>query len=261
MEPQVGIIILRYFNDNDLGECLESLKNITYKNYKLYIINNEKINRGFARGNNEGIKMAIKDGCDYVLLLNNDVIIPELSRGFLKGLVNQTSGIGGCYILDKYAKNWFTGGYISKWTGYARHSATRTDYVSGCCMMIHKDVIAKIGLLDEDFFFSWEDVEYCVRAKKAGFKIDMSLGMFDYIIHKVAQSSGRQTPFSLYHHTKGELLFHKKHKIGRFFWLAFGYNFFRRFFGSLVLRKWDCAKAVLKGVRDAHSNRRKDSKL
>ncbi|MFH1671652.1 MAG: glycosyltransferase, partial [Candidatus Portnoybacteria bacterium] len=101
MNPKVFIIILNWKNWPDVEECLESIKNNDYPNYQVVIVDNDsnqkpevsdsniKViyndrNLGFSGGNNVGIKYALKNGADYILLLNDDTIV---EKSFLTKLV------------------------------------------------------------------------------------------------------------------------------------------------------------------------------
>lgn len=146
-------------------------------------IQNKK-NLGFAAGNNIGIKYALKNGADYVLLLNNDTIV---YKNFLLYLIKVAEeyldvGIVGPTLKHKIKNitlydyggviNWKLGKtyHINKTKDRDRELRER-DFVSGCCTLVKKQVFEKIGLLNESYFLYLEDVEFCVRAKKAGFTI------------------------------------------------------------------------------------------
>ena len=127
------------------------------------------------------------------------------------------------------------------------------DFATGCCMLIKSDVFKKIGFFDEDYFLTYEDVDFCLRAKDAGFKIDYIPSSIIY--HKVAQSMGKRTETSLYYHMRNELLFRKKRRLKHpYFWPWYILKVNQRFWGSLATGKLKNAIAVLKGVRDGIKN-------
>src|SRR4030042_43547 len=81
MFPKVFIIVLHYQNWGDTNECLKSLEKLDYPNFEKIVIDNDKYNRGFAGGNNLGIKKAMEKNADYILLLNNDTVVePDFLR-------------------------------------------------------------------------------------------------------------------------------------------------------------------------------------
>jgi len=200
--PKVFIVVLNYNGGKLIESCLESLKKVDYSNlYTLIVDNNSsddsvtmiekkfselkiiknKKNSGFAGGNNIGINFALKNGADYVLLLNQDT---EVEADFLKELVKEgekddKTGLLSPLIFWKRTKQiWFSGGRISWWSMKNFHEfdllkgdSSETAFLTGCSLLIKRAVLEKIGLLDDIFFLYWEDVDYSVRAKKAGFKI------------------------------------------------------------------------------------------
>ena len=221
----VFIIILNYNGIKDTLELLDNIVKLDYSNYKIIVIDNassdgsnlelKKItnidliennkNLGFVGGNNIGIKFALKQKADYILLLNNDTIVES---DFLAKLVNameSDSGIGltGSKIMNynDRQKIWSAGGGIKKWSkktfqyGEGKiddgsyDEPKEVDFLSGCCLLIRREVIEKIGLLDDDYFMYYEDVDYCLKAKRAGFKVFYVPQ--SVIWHKVANSSSR----------------------------------------------------------------------
>jgi len=177
----------------------ERLVNFKKKFHGDVLIRNSK-NLGFAEGNNVGIRYALKKKADYVLLLNNDTVV---DRNFLVQLVeaayeNKKAGIiapkiyfapGYEYHQTKYKPGeqgrvfWYAGGVIDWPNVLCSHrgidevdngqynSRQETDFASGCAVLIKRNVFDQIGLLDSRYFLYLEDVEFCQRAKKAGFQI------------------------------------------------------------------------------------------
>jgi GT2 family glycosyltransferase len=242
--PKVAIIILHLKGIPCLVDCVDSLNKITYQNYSIIVVHNgsENIvlrdalssisqhitkvidteeNLGFARGNNIGIRQALKDGAEYVLLLNDDT---EVSPEFLKKLVEiaevqQDAGMLGpkIYNIDEPGKVWFAGARFDRkickviTTGFGQTSKSdvnnhvESDYVTGCALLIKKETLEKIGLLDERFFLYCEDVDWGLRCIKAGLK---NLIVPDsHIWHKASASSGGiDSLIRAYHKTRSNLL-------------------------------------------------------
>jgi hypothetical protein len=225
MKPKVSIIILNWNGFDDTKECLESLKKVDYPNYEIMVIDNgsrdgsaDKIrkefpyvklilnseNLGFAEGNNVGIREALKSDPNYVLLLNNDVIV---DRKFLTELVKGAEydpkiGMASpkIYYYDKPNIIWFAGAQFDRYSGTSPHTGRqkedrgqydgtrKCDRLSGACMLIKRAVIEKIGYLNEDYFRAAEDTEYSIRARKSGYEI---LFIPSSIIwHKVSSATG-----------------------------------------------------------------------
>ena len=203
-KPLVYILILNWNGKEDTLECLSSLKKIDYPNYKTIVIDNgstddsvkiinkkypkikiieNKKNLGYAEGNNVGIRYALKNKADYVLILNNDTIV---DKKFLTELVkvgesNEKVGIVGPKVYHygtnkiQYLgiKNLFWNLVMyRKVVGRNKEdegqfdSFTDVDAVAGCSTLIKSNVLKKIGVLDKELFLYWEEVDLFQRAKK-----------------------------------------------------------------------------------------------
>lgn len=289
MQPKVTILILNYNNWSDTYECLKSLKGLAYDNYQILVVDNgsdqkpeqslgvsviyNQDNLGFSGGNNVGIKEALKKDSDYILLLNNDTTV---EKDFLKKMIEVgendfEAGILGSkiYFYNQPNKIWFAGGVIApfKIKGYhlglnekdkGQYEETDlVDYITGCCMLIKREVIDTIGYLDEDYFLYYEDSDYCWRARKAGFKCLMAPQAKIY--HKCSVGLGEASPTYVYYHIRNAFLMVKKNgstlaKFNLYLiqgpWLAFKQKV------KWLLpfkRKW--AKVALKGLKDFYLNR------
>ena len=184
----------------DNGSPDDSIKifNQEYKNNKLIKILNTKSNLGYAGGNNFGINYALKNNFDFLILLNNDVLVDP---NFLNELLKESNNYdilgpkiyfapGFEFHKDRYQKKdlgkviWAIGGQMD-WNniygsnigidqvdqGQFNKIINKVDFISGCCLMASRKVFEKIGKLDENYFMYLEDVDFCQRAKKAGFKM------------------------------------------------------------------------------------------
>jgi len=132
----------------------------------------------FSSAVNRGIEKAFKKGCQQVLVLNPDT---KLKKGFLKPLekVLDRKNVGIVAPVIKHPEGFDHGGRINWRLGRPSHinkgkivlkKPAEREFVSGACMLIKKEVFDQIGLFDEDFFLYFEDVDFCIRAKQAGFK-------------------------------------------------------------------------------------------
>ncbi len=192
-------------------------------------------NIGFTGGNNLGITYAAKQyNPDYFLLLNSDTTVtPSFLHELLLSIQGDDRGIAVSKILfekgyEFYAKNydkdhlgnviWFAGGTIDWPYLRAFHRGVDevdrgqfdhlvdTDFATGCCMLIKREVIEEVGLLDKKYFLYLEDVDYSIRAKRKGYKIIFSPKSVIY--HKNAGSSGGAgSKLHGYYQTRNRALF------------------------------------------------------
>ena len=258
-KPKVTIIMLTWNQLEDTTECLESLKKITYPNFKIMVIdqgsesNDAEIiqekypqikviknrkNEGFCRGNNIGAKIALKENPDYLLFMNNDTTVEP---DFLDKLIefserNPKVGIAGPLILNYYERDkvYSCGGRANKFSfDYQEYKfilkKPRTDlnFISGCAILVKKQVIDKVGLWDEDFFSYWEDTDWCLRAEIAGFKLACIPDSVIY--HKVTRANKYLSKRYVYFMTRNNLLIAKKY--------AKGYQW-PSIIGSFLMRRW-----------------------
>jgi hypothetical protein len=247
--PKVSVILVNWNNFNDTTECLESLRQVTYPNCEVIVVDNgsegddaglirERFgdhvkviendkNYGFAEGCNIGMKDALARGTDYIVLLNNDTLV---APDFLEELVSIAEsdgevGIAGgkIYCYEFPGAIWFAGGFINYWTGKTpiRGRAEKdrgqfeeilaVDWICGCFMFISSKALQTVGTLDNRFFFGWEDVDLCVRAARRGFKI-----LFvpqSKIWHK-GFSPGKEKKHAglpMYYAIRGHFIFMEKH--------------------------------------------------
>lgn len=223
------------------------------------LIKNDK-NYGFAEGANIGIRYALNNSApDYILLLNNDTVVdPE----FLTEMINAAEcdpaiGIAGAkiYYYDDPERLQFVWGKINLWTGqpfqkpkiiaeriqniefdkgqYDRIENIQTGWVAGCCFLIKRQTLQKIGLLDKGYSLYWEEPDYCLRAQKAGYRIIYVPQA--KVWHKGGRATKKASRTTRYHSVRSRFHFMKKHAstwqyrcfliyfFGFYLWLATGY--------------------------------------
>jgi len=217
--PKVFIVILNYNGRDVIKKCLSSVFKTNYPNFEVVIVDNNsnddsfeiaksnfskanfirnEENLGFATGNNVGIRFSLERMADYVLLLNNDT---EVEPDFLEKLVEvgekeEKAGVLGPVIFNGGNKQvWFSKGIINWMTMKSEHSRKietqdyyESDYITGCAMLVKAEVFKEIGLFDEDFFLYWEDADFCLRAKRTGFKILVITASWVYHYEKSEKS-------------------------------------------------------------------------
>ena len=232
---QLSVIVV---DNGSTDNSVKKIKNEKLKmkndNLKLKIIKNEE-NLGFAEGNNVGIRYALKQGVDYVMLLNNDTFVDKYLVDQLVKVMEEDKEIGilGPKIYfahgfefhkDRYKKEeegkviWYAGGEINWENVYCSHKGVdevdkgqyekqeETDFISGCCMMVRREVFDKIGFLDKKYFLYLEDVDFCIRAERAKFKIIYTPKA--HLWHKNASSSEKPgSKIHQYYQTRNRLYF------------------------------------------------------
>ena len=179
-------------------------------------------NSGFSGGNNLGIRYALELGAPWILLLNNDTIVGcDALERLVKGAEGAGAHLAGgaVYEYADASKAWYLGGRFSWWGDkdlkYMRKGATEaqgtieTDWITGCCMLVRREVFERIGLLDENSFLYCEDADFCRRAARVGFRRILVLG--SKIYHKVGRSAGVGSALARYHFTRSRVYFHGKH--------------------------------------------------
>lgn len=181
------------------------------------LIDNTKDNRGYGGGINKALKSA-KKNFDYFLILNPDV---SLKRNAVREMVkvmesDSRVGIVGPKIVDGKGKIWSLGGELDKkrytagLIGLGRKNiklqkTLYPDFISGTAMLIRKEVFQKIGLFAEDYFLYYEDVDFCLRAKKAGFLL--AVAPKAEIVHFASSTVGKNSPLMQYYMARNHLLF------------------------------------------------------
>ncbi len=210
--------------DGTLKKAVTQYKNLKY-------IQTHK-NTGFAAGNNLGIKLGLKQKHDYFLLLNNDVkVSPSLLTNLFKSIENGADIVvpkiyfakGYEYHKDRYQRSelgkviWYAGGQFDWNNIYSKHSgmdevdqgqfnqSKSVELANFCCILIKKSVFDLIGLLNKDYFLYWEDADFSVRAKNAGFKLIYQPKA--KIWHKSSGSSGSGSSLHDYYLTRNRLIF------------------------------------------------------
>jgi GT2 family glycosyltransferase len=257
--PLVSIITVNYNHSEVTLDLLESLYNITYPNIEVIVVDNaspndhpkimkEKypsivliesvINYGFAGGNNLGIMRARGD---YILMLNNDVIV---APDFLEPLVNKLieepeygalspkimyhhtpdtiQYAGFSEINTKTVRNVTIGkGQVDK----GQFDMDReTAYVHGAAMIVPMSVIKHIGMMSYEFFLYYEEADWCNRMTRAGYKIGYVHN--SKVFHKESVTTGKLSTLKVYYLTRNRLVFMRRNIHGKDFYISLFYQIF-----------------------------------
>jgi GT2 family glycosyltransferase len=244
---KVGIVTVTYNSAAVLPDFLRSLDGQTYRDFHLWVVDNASndatletlepwdkpnltvisnhFNAGIAGGNNLGILAALAAGCQYVLLLNNDVVFgPDLIQLLVQGLEKHACSmtVPLIYYADPPNRIWCAGGTFQP--HYAARSvhygADETDsgqysqpkivqYSPTCCTLIRREVFDAIGIMDERYFVYADDNDFMYRALREG--------LVTYFLpqarlwHKVNSLTGTDSPFSQRYLSRNRALFLRKH--------------------------------------------------
>jgi GT2 family glycosyltransferase len=228
MAPKIAVVVLNWNGKALTLDCVRSLLEIQTPNVETVVVDNASSdgsaeavrqsfgdqvtvivnddNLGFAAGNNVGIQFALRNGADFVLLLNNDTVVDtDLINGMLRPFeADATVGITGpkIYYYDPPDQIWFAGGELFLARGVSRHIGIRetdrgqfdeqrvVDYVTGCALMARREVFELAGFLDPSYVAYYEDADLCMRARRAGFSIVYAPE--GKVWHKISASTGGQ---------------------------------------------------------------------
>lgn len=247
-----------YIVDNaSSDQTLERLAQ--YKDPRISVIRNER-NVGIAEANNQGTYAALASDCEAVLFVNNDTEFePFLLEKLAAGMQEHTSDMIAPKILfhDGQQVIWSAGGGFSPFKGYAGYHyglgqidrgqfdvTRRVDHAPACCLLVRKDVFAKIGFMDSRYFVYHDDTDFCYRAKRAGLKLIYLPAA--KLLHKASSlTGGPESDFSVRYRTRNQIYFMLKH-LG--LWRGFLYlpAFQARLLLRLISRKIDIPGFLLR---------------
>lgn len=263
MLPKIGTVILNWNGWRDTLACLTSIQQADYpaSRHQIVVVDNgstdESVaqlrghngltllelprNVGFAAGSNVGIRHALANGCDCVLLLNNDTLVaPDFLMPLLQTFeVDPAAGVVSPKIryCGRPDQLWYAGGkfrqprLIGEMVGLGQPDTGQydqlreVDFAVGCCMLIRRPVLERIGYLDERFFFYQEDVDFSYRAAQAGFSVWYQPA--SVIFHKVSHSTRDDAPRRTFLYAQSRVVFFAKHIRGTRLWAVVGLELLR----------------------------------
>ncbi len=293
-QPLVYTVILNTNRRDDTLACLASLSKSTYSQIKVIVLDNSSTdgsveairyafpdaqiinlaeNLGYAGNNNVGIEEAIKQGADWVLVLNEDTILdPDCLAELVKvGEGDPQIGIVGPMVYHHNEPNVIqsAGGMLGKYW-QSQHLGKneldcgqfqlphRVEWISGCAILVRKAAIEQAGMLDASFFIYWEETEWCIRVARNGWQIIHV--PHAKIWHKGVQRDYQPKPSFTYYGTRNHLLTLSKHKAP---WAVQFFNWaqlLRTLVSWSVKPKWkdkiEHRNAMWKGVVDFLQNHR-----
>lgn len=277
--PKVFIVILNYNGIETLNNCLTSVFKSNYNNFEVVVVDNDSkdasfekarhlfsrahfiknsANVGFAQGNNVGIRFALEKFADFVFILNNDTLIESdtLTNLVKQSIAHPKAGIVSPLIKEADGKTiWFAGGTLDFKKMRANHIFAKitdkpyqSEYLSGCAMLIKKEVFQKIGLFDERYFLYYEDADLSYRSKQEGFELLMIPD--SSIIH--LEQSNHKNSAKIYWLVLSGLLFFLTHAKGKEKLRMRGYIILRKIknFYNLFAKKDAASRDIKKAFKD-----------
>lgn len=266
---KIGLVTVTYNSATVIDAFLQSVRRQTYQAMTLYVVDNLSTdstlsripssdasslvviandhNAGVAEGNNQGIRAALADGCDAVLLINNDTEFgPELVSTLCSELIRSGADmiVPKIMYFEPSDTIWCAGGTFRFRRGYSgehyglgeRDSGQydqlrQIEYSPTCCMLVRREVFDRIGEMDPKYFVYFDDTDFCFRAWKAGLRLVYTPQTVLY--HKVsALTGGAETPFAIRYTTRNHVYFLLKN-LG----VLGGAFFLPAYFGKICLKR------------------------
>lgn len=205
MPKEVAAIVLNYNHPEDTANCIKHLKLADKKKQvKFFVIDNSppNPNRGFAKGINRGLRLALSQGFKYFLIINPDVTVDTDFFRLLRHFNHKNVGLVAPAI--RHTQNghtmYGTDGYVdwryAKATHYNQNTPLKSkikkaQFVTFACVLASRELLLEIGFLDERYFMYCEDVDYCLTAKQAGFQIILDTSIL--VDHNTSSSFDKPT--------------------------------------------------------------------
>ncbi len=288
-KPKVSVVLVNLNQEALTRACIRSLQAVTYPNIEIILVDNgstdgsgrnlagefpsvrflcSDVNLGFAEGSNFGIRFSLEHQAEYVMLLNNDTVVdPGIVEPLVDAAVRDHSiGVqsGKIYFLLQRNTIWYAGGTLRIHRAAGLHPGMHeedrgqydafgdTGFATGCMMFLSRYALETVGLLDKRYFAFLEDADWCVRARKAGFRVAYNPSA--RLWHSVSATTRIDSAFYLYFTCRNRVLFVRKHCPAYLLPAAvvsLAYYYSRHLVRLLV--KWrspDRARAVLWGIAD-----------
>lgn len=270
--PTVWVVVLNWNLPEDTRRCVESLRASDYPALKVVVVDNgsdvdkyeglcravkgaeivrSETNLGFGVGSNLGIQHALEQGAVYILLVNNDTVVDaQMVETLVEPMeADRSIGLAGpiIYYLGEPEKVWFAGCRIRGQLYILRRGlrlkpplkpVEYVDFVSGCGMLLRRETVEQIGMFSPEYFMYYEDLDLCLRAKQAGWKIACVTDAKMW--HAVSTSSGGpESPLRQYHQVRSSLIFYRRYTRGLMFIVNMGLRLAHAIYSSLgyLLRK------------------------
>lgn len=222
-------------------------------------------NLGVAKGNNQGTELSLAAGCTHTLLLNNDIEIEQadlLERMYNTAIDKQETLIIPKILYYDTRKIWMAGGILQKYRGTNIHVGDKEDdgpaysktahfdYAPTCFMLIANSVFREIGLMDEQYFVYYDDIDWIYRATEKGHMVYLMPDLI--VLHKVSSlTGGTESLFSIYYSNRNRVYFLRKNFRGFRRLISLGFTLSTRvikYFRYAGKEREQLKKAVLEGM-------------
>jgi hypothetical protein len=191
MKKEIAFIVVTYKPDNKMLDALRS----ALRGHWLIEIDNSKRNLGYAGGANVGIRKALAGGAQWMVVMNQDLsLTSEAVSKFSLSLTKAPLGIVGPFAGGLDPRRWTT-----------MFPSERKEYITGSMIAVHKSVVEKVGFFYEPYFLYYEEVDLCIRAKRAGFQLTHK--PIDGISHEESVSLGKGSLAHQYYLARNHMLF------------------------------------------------------
>jgi GT2 family glycosyltransferase len=281
-EPTVGIVVPCWNDEDQTLRCLKALGALTYANHRVIVVDNGSSsssfqrlasaaspaklirldnNRGFSGAVNQGVQQALEIPAAYVWVLNNDAVVAPDSLSALVAQAEADATLGAVGSVLDEGDALVYGGHLNLWSGYATHVRRRMpsaapDYLIGASLLIRAQALHDVGPFDEGYFLYWEDADFSLRLRRAGWKL--AIAADSNVQHHGHGSMAFNDPIRDFHYTRSSLRFLRRH--ARWPLVATTLLTARRLASRVRYRRWANAGAILRavGVRDAQQRPRSD---
>lgn len=286
MSNKISIVTINYNASKETIDFLSSLKEQTDKVFDIILVDNgshktdldelnlwlEKTyipglnvlkngeNSGFSGGCNIGIKKALENGSEWVVLLNNDTLPGNSFVVDLRAILKDREGLVGI-PMDEGSKVAFCGkiGWLKSTLSHIHEVPKKLSryYIIGGGVAIHKSVFDKVGFLDENYFLYFEDADFSIRTAKA--RLPISIAKEIKVRHLVSVSTKKiGSPLLFRYHYRNALYFN--HKLGPWWikillWPWSWQIILKQSFKILIRKDSEYSRSILSGVLDFYKNR------
>ena len=291
-EPEVCSVILTYNDIEAPLECYRAIRKQSYAKHRIIVVDNGseppvyealersipaeslvriEANKGFTGGMNVGIQRALEMGVEYIWILNNDVLVSDKHalRALIKTMMDEKLDLCSPVIVDDYDPKHVRRLYGYSFDGHlwaaqlneiedyeARQANGEVICLPGTALLIKSDVLHQLGMLDEDYFIQWEDMDFCLRAHKE--HVPSACVPSIEINHGFVPAEHRGPAYH-YYDARNQILLRKKHLSGWGLYKSLFWGLFR----IRETMKWheeggraSANKALMLGVYDGMIGRR-----